>query len=156
MVKSKIAFVLGISIVFIAIMLTLSGCGKEKDPYENSKLFENLSSSDVQAVYLEFGAYEPYKLNDKKDVETLVSLLKEIPIYDKYISDEILLGPCFPVACLIEKTDGTKIKVVEISPYFEIDGVKYNSEGIPCDNLDEFLYPFVEEIRENGKLIENN
>lgn len=111
------------------IMLSLVGCAQNGE-----KPYKDLTSSDIISATVTLSP--PNTTIKIEDVEKLVSLLRNIVIYEEDNSYGEYMGQ--GVLFTLTLTDGTTQEVLAYNPFFVINGKGYKTEYEPCEKLNNY------------------
>ncbi len=119
-----------ISVVLVLIFVfSLVGCSEK-----NEKPYKDLVASDVASATVTFSP--PNKTVQIDDIEKLVSLLRDIVIYEKDNSYSEYNGQS--VIFTLTMTDGRKEQARPFGDFFVINGTGYKTKYKPCEELANF------------------
>lgn len=127
-----IIFVLVLSILFA---LSLVGCAEHSE-----KPYKDLVASDIASATVTFSP--PNKTVQVDDIEKLVSLLRDIVIYEKDNSYTEYYGQI--VSFTLTMCDGTEKRANPYGDFFVIDGTGYKTKYKPSERLNDFANELLE------------
>lgn len=115
----------------------------------NKKPFENLAKDDIEEITVFVSPPGDEILLTEDEIIELIPILKDIIIYEKVSPKEDLSGGL--VRCTITMSDGSILKVDDISPYIVIDEVWYKAKYEPIEAFNQFGQNVVNTVFSNKK-----
>lgn len=111
------------------IILSFAGCAQNGE-----KPYKDLTASDIASATVQLSP--PNKTIQVDDIEKLVSILRDIVIYEEDNSYGEYMGQ--GVLFTLTLTDGTTQEVLAYNPFFVINGTGYKTKYEPCEKLNNY------------------
>ena len=131
----------------LIFMFSFVGCAEQGE-----RPYKDLKASDVASVSVTLSP--PNKTIQIDDIEKMVSLLRDIVIYeeDNSYSEYMGQGVLFTITML----DGSKQELQAYNPFFVINGTGYKTKYKPCEKLTNYANELLDkavDVKEYEKTI---
>lgn len=142
MIPKKRLALLGLIFGLLILLLLAARSRQRFKPF--SKPFSDLESADIAEVWIEFGGFPAYPL-DQEDLDPLVEALRSVELYEQDDSYSGYDGTGY-LWLRLKLSDGEEWLFKPCSPFFIINGTGYQTEYYACNAVAEIGYGYVDRI----------
>ncbi len=130
--KKLIAWILATICTF-----SLTGCSAS-----GTKPYDNLTATEISSATVRL--IPPDRTIQIEDLNKLADLLQDVIIYNQDNSYTEYEGQ--GVIFTLTMTDGTQTEIMAYSPFLVIDGVGYQTEYAPCQELNQYANNLLQDV----------